>query len=281
MTLFDPPDPPERPERAAPVGATARVRMTVAYDGRGFHGFAANAGVATVSATLSAGIERVLGHAVELACAGRTDRGVHARGQVVSFDARADGLDLHRLQRGVNGLCGPGIAVRDAVVTHDRFDARRSATARLYRYAVRNTEAPDPFDAATAWHVSEPLDLAGLRLACDPLIGEHDFASFCRRPRAGPGAEPVSLVRRVRQARWEPEPGGILSFWIEADAFCHQMVRSIVGTMVDIGRGRGRAGDPPRAGDMAAILRARDRRHAGNLAPPHGLCLWLVRYDDP
>ncbi len=283
MTLFDPPTPP------LPSGARARVRMTVAYHGRGYHGFAANPGVTTVGAVLAQGLERVLGHPVELACAGRTDAGVHARGQVVSFDARSDGLDLAGLVRAVNSLCGPSIAVRDAVVTGADFDARHSASGRLYRYAVRNAEVPDPFDATTAWHVPEPLDLAVLRLSCDPLIGEHDFASFCRRPKACAGVEPPSLVRRVRDARWEDGGAGVLLFWIEANAFCHQMVRSIVGTMVEIGKGQRRAGGRSAArpgatstagtaGTMAAVIRARDRRHAGNLAPPHGLCLWEVRY---
>lgn len=272
MTLFDPAPPPLQ-------GATVRVRMTVAYDGRGYHGFAANPGVATVGETLAGGVERVLGHPVELACAGRTDTGVHARGQVVSFDARADGLDLERLQHGVNRLCGPSIAVREAVVAKADFHARHSATSRLYRYAVRNTAVPDPFLAAVAWHIPEALDLAVLRLTCDPVIGEHDLASFCRRPRTPAGAEAASLVRRVRDARWEDDGEGTLLFWIEADAFCHQMVRSIVGTMVSIGKAARPSTRPPgRPSTMASIIRARDRRHAANLAPPHGLCLWAVRY---
>ena len=110
-----------------------------------------------------------------------------------------------------------------------------------------------------------------MRLACDPLIGEHDFASFCRRPKPAAGEPPASLVRRVVR------PGGttgdgVLRFEIRANAFCHQMVRSIVGTLVEVGLGRRRAGDP------LGILRARDRAAAGQLAPPHGLCLWEVGY---
>ena len=262
-------------EPAAPPGPLVRVRMTVAYDGRGFHGFAANPGVRTVGSTLARALERVLGHAVELSCAGRTDAGVHARGQVVSFDARAGGLDLERLEKALNSLCGPAIAVRETAMVDDGFDARHSATARTYRYAVFNSPVPDPFLAATAWHVEAPLDLDLMVLGCDPLIGEHDFSAFCRRPKVGPvgaGAAPVSLVRRVTDARWEDAGGGVLWFWVTANAFCHQMVRSIVGTLVEVGAGR------KRAGDIAGILRSRDRRHAGNLAPPHGLCLWHVTY---
>jgi tRNA pseudouridine38-40 synthase len=267
VTLFDP---PASRERAAPSGPLVRVRMTVAYDGRSFHGFAANPGVQTVGGTLARSIERVLGHAVELTCAGRTDAGVHARGQVVSFDAAVDGLDLVAMQRSVNKLCGPEIAVCETAVAAPDFDARRSARARHYRYQVLNAPVPDPFLAATAWYVEAPIDLRAMRLACDPLIGEHDFSSFCRRPRT---AEPVSLVRRVRRAEWCDLGDGLLQFWIEADAFCHQMVRSVVATLVDVGRGK------RRAGDVSGIIRACDRSAAAMPAPPHGLCLWAVTYD--
>ena len=106
-----------------------------------------------------------------------------------------------------------------------------------------------------------------MRLACDPLIGEHDFSSFCRRPNAD-----ASLTRRVVDARWNPCDDGRLEFWIEANAYCHQMVRSIVGTLTEVGLGK------KRAGDVTAILQAADRSVAGQMAPPHGLCLWEVRY---
>ena len=150
------------------------------------------------------------------------------------------------------------------------FDARFSAISRRYRYTILNQTSPSPFLAATSWWIDRPLDLAAMRLACDPLIGEHDFTSFCRRP-----APEATLVRRVVDARWEAadsDDGCRLRFWIEASAFCHQMVRSIVGTMVDVGLGR------RRAGDVAGIIRAVDRSKASNIAPPHGLCLWEVRY---
>jgi tRNA pseudouridine38-40 synthase len=128
---------------------------------------------------------------------------------------------------------------------------------------------PDPFLAATSWHVPEPLDLAALRLACDPLIGEHDFTSFCRPPR---GAESYSMVRRVYDAGWRQVEEGVLRFEIEASSFCQQMVRAAVGTMVAMGTGR------RRPGEMTAILRAGRREAAGRVAPAHGLCLWAVRY---
>lgn len=250
-----------------------RVRMTVAYDGSGFRGFAANAGVPTVAGALAAALERVLGHPVVLTCAGRTDAGVHAWGQVVSFDTTAPGVDPVGLQRSLNRQCAPTIVVREAVVAPQGFDARRSARSRCYRYRILNRPVADPFLAATTWWVEEPLALAALRLAADPLIGEHDFTSFCRRPKPGAGAQPASLVRRVVGARWIDLGEGLLRFDVEASSFCQQMVRAVVGTMVEMGTGR------RCAGDMLSILAARDRARAGQLAPGHGLCLWEVRYE--
>ena len=284
MTLFDDPaidEPPTTNQTTrtdAPDGASVRVRLTVAYNGAQFHGFAPNRGVTTVGGTLAATLERVLGHPVILTAAGRTDRGVHAWGQVVSFDAPAGGLDLAAVARSVNKLCGGTIVVRSAEIADPEFDARFSARSRVYRYTVLNRAVPDPFLGGTAWWVDQPLDLAVMRLGCDPLIGEHDFSSFCRRPKVGTGAasgdgvEAPSMVRRVIDARWEDLGEGLLRLEIEATAFCHQMVRSVTGTLVDMGLGR------RKAGEMAGILRARDRQRAGNLAPPHGLCLWAVRY---
>ena len=245
-----------------------RVRATVAYDGTGYSGFAVQAGVPkTIGGALTNALSRVLGHPVELTCAGRTDSGVHAWGQVISFDADEERLDLDQLQRSVNKQLRPQIAIRTIERADPDFDARFSATARLYRYTILNTPTPSPFVARTAWWLDTPLDLKGMRLACDPLIGEHDFSSFCRRP--NPDA---SLTRRVVDARWEASEDGVFEFWIEANAFCHQMVRSIVGTLVEVGLGK------RHAGDVLQIIRAGDRSAAGQLAPAHGLCLWLVRY---
>ncbi len=254
-----------------------RLRLTVAYDGAPYHGFADNPGVPTVGGTLARTLERVLGHAVELAVAGRTDRGVHAWGQVVSFDTsrtEAD-LDLDGLRRSVNRLCGGSIVVREVEVAAPGFDARYSARWRCYRYTVVNRPVPDPFRRSTAWWIESPLDLRVMRLACDPLIGEHDFSSFCRRPKVAADQPSPSLVRRVTDARWDQLDDDVLRFEIQATAFCHQMVRSIVGLLVDVGLGR------RRAGEVAGILRARDRHAAGQVAPPHGLCLWAVGYPDP
>jgi tRNA pseudouridine38-40 synthase len=248
------------------------VRMTVAYDGTAFRGFAAQPDVPTVGGTLAETLERVTGQAVELVCAGRTDAGVHAWGQVVSFDLAAPHPPLDRLQRSINKLCGPALVVREIAAAEPDFHARFAARSRVYRYTVLNREVPDPFLAATSWWVTQPLDRHALVLACDPFIGEHDFTSFCKQDK-GRDLSPPSMRRRVYEACWDDRGDGVLHLWIEANAFCHQMVRAVVGTMVDAGRGR------VHAGDILAMLRARDRSASGTLAPPHGLCLWDVRYE--
>ena len=254
---------------------TVRVRLDLSYDGTDFHGFAENAGVDTVAGRLRAALEQVLGTELDLTCAGRTDAGVHARAQVVTFDLPADRLQPERLQRSLNSMLGQRIAVHRVSTAPDGFDARFSATWRAYRYLVLNRQDPDPFLARTSWWVSDPLDVEAMAGAAEALPGEHDFSSFCRRPKGQPDA---SLVRKVLHTAWvrEPEPG-LLRFEIAASAFCHQMVRSIVGTLVDVGRGR------TRSADLAAVLAAKDRSAAGNLAPPQGLCLWQVGYpgDEP
>jgi len=248
-----------------------RVRMLVAYDGTDFHGFAEQPGPRTVAGELRAAIERVARHPVELTCAGRTDKGVHAWGQVVSLDLDID-LDLQGLHRSLLKLCGPDIVVREVTRAVPDFDARFSARARTYRYTIVNRPVPDPFLVRTAWHISTPLEPDLLALACDPFLGEHDFSAFCRRPKAGPGEQPASLVRRVIQAGWTDLGDGVLRFEITATAFCHQMVRSVVGTVVSAGHGQ------VRAGDIRGILLGGDRSKAAPLAPPQGLCLWHVDY---
>jgi tRNA pseudouridine38-40 synthase len=245
--------------------------MLVAYDGTRFKGFAAQPGQRTVAGELAAAIGRVVQHPVEITCAGRTDRGVHAWGQVIHVDVQPPegGIDVDGLARSCRKQLGPEIVVRAAALAEDGFDARRSATRRRYRYTILNRPVPDPFAARFAWHVEAPLDVRAMELACDPFYGEHDFSSFCRRP-----APEATLVRNVQEARWRQLGDGVLRFEIAANAFCHQMVRSVVGTIVDVGLGR------KRAGDLSAILRACDRAQAGQPAPARGLCLWEVSYGD-
>ena len=264
---------PAPPEVAPPDEGLQRWRALVAYDGAPFHGFAANPGVATVAGTLQDALARVLGRPIELDCAGRTDRGVHAWGQVVSFDAPID-VDPLALRRSLNRLCAPSIVVRDLSGASDRFDARFSACSRTYRYQVLNRDVPDPFLRHTTWHLPHELDLQAMNTAGAHLLGEHDFSSFCRKKLVHVDGEEIaaSLVRDVLSLEWVSQPDDLMVCWITASAFCHQMVRAITGTLVDVGRGR-------IGPDMLPdILAARDRRAAGALAPARGLTLWSVQY---
>jgi tRNA pseudouridine38-40 synthase len=261
------------------IAPDRRARFVVAYHGSAFHGFASNEGVETVQGRLEAALSTIARRPVTLTGAGRTDAGVHGWGQVISCDLPG-ALAMRDVVKRLNGLCGPHIVVRSGDWTHADFDARFSAQWRHYRYHVLNAATANPLMADRVWHVRPTLAVPLMQLACDPLIGVHDFSSFCRRPKVAAGAPERSLVRRVVQVRWSSVDDDhlgpddrLLRFEIRANAFCHQMVRSIVGTLVDVGLGK------IHAGDMTAILGARDRHVAGAVAPPQGLCLWEVGYD--
>ena len=265
-----------------------RARLVVAYNGESFHGFAINPGVSTIAGALGGALQQIFQKPVAIVPAGRTDTGVHAKGQVVSCDLDDD-VDLKVLQKQLNSMCGPEIIIRDASWVGNDFHARFSAIWRHYQYTIYNAEFPDPFLVATSWHVIAPLNLRALQLACDPIIGTHDFSAFCRRPKPEtnlnlePGLHDpqsgefddreVSLKRCVMQATWRNAGGGIFTFDIRANAFCHQMVRSLVGTFVDIGVNK------RPSSDMMTLVRSGDRAEASQLAPPQGLCLVEVGYE--
>lgn len=250
-----------------------RARLLVAYHGGSFHGFAPNPEVRTIGGVLREAISTVVRRDVELVVAGRTDAGVHASGQVVSVDLPAD-TDFFRLLAGVNQMCAPHVSVRNAQWVGDEFNARYSAKWRRYVYTVLNSPAPDPMLADRSWHVRRPLNVAVMQLACDPLIGEHDFTTFCKKPPLRSDGAEKSMKRRVMSATWRDTGTGVLTFEICANAFCHNMVRSIVQLHVDIGKGV----RPP--SDVRLGIVSRDRSFVPRLAPPEGLCLTEVGYDD-
>lgn len=242
-------------------------RIDLAYDGTKFHGYARQPNVRTVQGDLEAALFHFTGP-VDTFVAGRTDKGVHAAGQVVSF--AADGpLDIDRVRRSLNRRLGPEIAILGLAAVVDDFHARFWASGRRYIYLVIDREAPDPFLAATAWHFGSLLDEALMAQAAAHFVGEHDFASFCRK------AGNRSTVRLVREAQWTRRADGVLRFDIEGSSFCHQMVRSVVALCVDVGRGRIAPEDVP------AIVQAKDRHAARGAAPPHGLTLVGVEYPTP
>lgn len=247
-----------------------RVRIDLAYDGAGFHGFARQPDVRTVQGILEGALARLAGEPVVTTGAGRTDAGVHADAQVVSWDVPAASRllsDLDRARAALDHLCGPEITVWGVRVAAPDFDARFSARARRYRYRLCDAPAMAPLSRHHTWHVGSPaLDVAAMHRGGQALVGEHDFSSFCRR------AGDRSLVRRVdRVAVARPSPG-LATVEVDGAAFCHQMVRSMVGHLVAVGRGR------RRPEEVAAVLAARDRAAAAAVAPPHGLTLTGVDY---
>lgn len=239
-------------------------RMDLAYDGAGFRGYAAQPGQRTVQGLLEGALETVLGGKVGTSVAGRTDAGVHALGQVVSFEA--SGVDRQALLRSLNGILGPEISVKRIIRVEDDFDARHSAKWRSYRYSMATTPAPDPLTRGFTWHVGRELDRPAMEAATGALVGEHDFASFCRAP------EGKSTVRRVQELSLITDPT-LVQVWIRANAFCHQMVRSIVGHLYDVGRGF------VPAERTEAVVAAKDRSAVATVAPAHGLTLMEVGYD--
>ncbi len=244
------------------------VRLTLTYDGTGFRGWARQPGHRTVQGALEAALLRILGDVPRLSVAGRTDAGVHARGQVVSFAAAGE-VDAERVRRALNGMLAPEVVVVDVRAAPAGFDARRSATAREYRYRIDTGPIPDPFTARFVWHRAGELSLARMRQAARLLVGERDFFSFCRAPK-----EARSTVRRLDRLT-VARGGDRFEITARANGFLHQMVRSLVGTLVAVGEGRLEAETIP------AILASRDRSRAGRVAPPYGLTLERVIYRGP
>lgn len=253
-----------------------RLRLVVAYDGTDFAGFATSPGVRTVAGEIGAALERICGHEVSLTCAGRTDAGVHAHGQVITVDLRSPPLAAAELGHRVDRMVGDEIAVRHADEVDEGFDARRSARARRYRYTILNRRTGDPLLRRSTWHVPTPeLDLAAMTAAATALHGTHDFSAFCRRivvRRPDGSTLELDRTRRVHHTTWVDLGDGLVRFDVEAASFCQQMVRSVVGSLVHVGSGRR---------DVAwfvDVVGSRDRTRAGPVAPPRGLCLWEVVY---
>ena len=251
-----------------------RVRLLVAYDGSRFHGFAKNLGVQTVAGTLEYALQRILRHPVSIVGAGRTDKGVHAWGQVVAFDTHSPRVDPEKLIRALNGLCGPSILVRAAEFAEPGFDARFSARWRHYRYTLTSHRTSSPFLSPYIWSVGRDLVVEDMQQGALALVGQHDFSSFCRTPPSKGGSPTPTLVRRIHQAAWTELDEAYVRFDVVASAFCHQMVRSLVGTLVAMVTGR------LRSEQIGSRINCKDRTAAGDLAPPHGLMLWQVGYAD-
>lgn len=255
------------------AGAVPAIALIVAYDGSGFAGFARQPGLVTVQGSIEDALRTVLKRPVETTGAGRTDAGVHALGQVVSFESTGKVPDPDRLVRSLNALTPSGLAVRGVRVARPGFSARFDATGREYRYRIAAGATPPLFSANVAWHVPRELDVAAMTEAGACLLGEHDFRSFCVTESAQ-GKRTHRRLDVVELARENVLGEECLVVRIVGNAFLHSMVRVIVGTLVEVGAGR------RQSAWVREALEARDRAAAGPTAPAHGLTLHRVEYPD-
>jgi tRNA pseudouridine38-40 synthase len=242
----------------------ATTRLDIEYDGSGFRGWAAQPGQRTVQGELEAALATILRRQVSLSVAGRTDAGVHAWGQVASFVDEAE--PPSDLSRRLNGVLPGDVAVKAAATAPQGFDARRDARSRTYCYRVQTSAPANPFEQGRSLWFPRPIDRDALNAGAADLLGSHDFTAFTPTE-----TDHVHFQRQILRAEWL-EAGEILCFWIEADAFMHNMVRVLVGTMLEVASGQ-RAGE-----DLGALLRGAPRERAGETAPAHGLYLASVRY---
>jgi len=242
-----------------------RVRAVVEYLGTGWCGWQAQPQVPTIQCALEKALRTAAGVTTRIAVAGRTDAGVHAHGQVVAFNV-PEATDLRRLLASLNALAGRGITVVSLEPTHEAFDPRRDALSRTYQYTILNGRPASPFFDDRSWTLYRPLDLDLLSRTAAVIVGSHDFAAF-----RSADCQSRSTLRTVMRSQWQRD-GAILTYTVTANAFLKQMVRSLVGTMVDIAIGR----LPEER--MAALLVGGSREQAGQTAPAKGLTLLEVAY---
>ncbi|RMG42816.1 MAG: tRNA pseudouridine(38-40) synthase TruA [Candidatus Dadabacteria bacterium] len=244
----------------------ANIKLVIEYNGAGFHGWQKQPGLRTIEAELEKAISTVLRKPVSpIYAAGRTDAGVHARGQVVNFYFDGE-LDLERLSRGVSSIMRPELTVISAEFVPQDFHARKSAVSKHYCYTIYNRQNPPVLDYGKVWFVSDKLDLEKMKQEAEKLVGEHDFTSFRA---SGCGAHsPIKTVYRSEIL----QDGPYLYYKVSGSGFLKQMVRNIVGTLVAFGRGNNKLST------IEEIINARDRKLAGVTAPAYGLILERVDY---
>jgi tRNA pseudouridine38-40 synthase len=252
------------------------LRLTLAYEGTAFSGWQRQPGERTVQAVVEGALESIEGRAVTVIAAGRTDAGVHARALVVSVEVRT----LHGaavFQRALNVRLPEDVRVTAVDEARPGFHARRDAKTKTYHYVIANGADPSPFIRRVVWHVPQALDIDAMSRAAGAIVGRHDFAAF-----QATGGDVRTSVRRVLRSDFGPDPAAgrspvgnttLLRYRITGTGFLRHMVRNIVGTLVDIGKGRWPAEE------MAVILASGERARAGATAPPEGLTLVRVTYD--
>jgi tRNA pseudouridine38-40 synthase len=242
------------------------IRLLIEYDGANYQGWQVQPKGPTVQGMIEEKLTLITGEAIHLIGSGRTDSGVHAFGQVANFKTKSQ-LDVHSIQRALNSLLPPDIVIQKAEEVEEDFHARRQSKSKVYEYRILNRDLRSAFHHEYAWHIPQKLDLEEMRKATRILIGEHDFSSF-----RSVGSPTRTAIRRVIRAEWKRGRDGLIRFEIEANGFLKQMVRAIVGTLVEVGKGK------IDSEEFRKILNARDRKKAGPTAPAHGLFLKEVKY---
>jgi tRNA pseudouridine38-40 synthase len=242
------------------------IKLIIEYDGIRYLGWQIQPKGSTLQGILEDRLLSLTGEKVHLIGSGRTDAGVHAMGQVAHFKTKSQ-LDVQTIQRALNSLLPSDIVIQEVEEMGEDFHARKQVKSKIYEYRILNRNIRSVFHRDYVWHIPQRLNLKEMKKVTRSLVGEHDFSSF-----QSVGSPKRSAVRKVARAEWKQGPGGLLLFEIEANGFLKQMVRAIVGTLVEVGKGK------MTTEKFQTILDSKDRKTAGPTAPAHGLFLKEVKY---
>jgi tRNA pseudouridine38-40 synthase len=242
------------------------IRLLIEYDGTNYQGWQVQPKGKTVQGLIEEKLALLTGETIHLIGSGRTDAGAHALGQVAHFKTK-NYMSLSSIQRALNSLLLPDIVIQKIEEVDEGFHARKHSKSKVYEYRILNRELRSAFHRGYVWHIPLKLDLKEMRKATEALVGEHNFSSF-----QSVGSPTRTAVRRVIRAEWKRSRDGLIRFEIEANGFLKQMVRAIIGTLVEVGKGK------ISSEEFRRILESRDRKMAGPTAPAQGLFLKEVKY---
>jgi tRNA pseudouridine38-40 synthase len=242
------------------------IKLTIEYDGTHYLGWQVQPKGSTLQGVLEEKLSSLTGEKIDLLGSGRTDAGVHALGQVAHFKTKSQ-LDVQTIQRALNSLLPSDIVIQKVEEVDEVFHARKQSKSKTYEYRILNRNVRSAFHRGYAWHIPQTLNIREMKKAARSLMGEHDFSSF-----QSVGSPKRTAVRKVTRAHWKRSRDGFLIFEIEANGFLKQMVRAIVGTLVEVGKRK------ITSEQFQEILDSRDRKKAGPTAPAHGLFLKEVKY---
>ena len=248
------------------------LKLTLCYDGGAFSGWQIQPRQRTVQETFEEALKKVTGQQVRVIASGRTDTGVHALGQIISFSLESP-LTPDVLLRALNAELPDDIVVLDVAEVPEGFHAMHDVTRKLYRYVIHDSRVPEVFQRRYVWQIRTRLDADAMHSAAQGLVGTHDFCSF--ESKGAPRQNSVRTIFQMNVVRGKSDQSSLVTIEVEGDGFLYNMVRAIVGTLVEVGRGAKPENWP------ADVLQAKDRAQAGQTAPPHGLFLVRVDYQNP